>query len=162
MNIENYIEMQYRELISIANIDNEFSDLYSKIQHQRLREILCTLHSNFISLFRTMNERLPTGNLEGHYLADDSRQLIKNIEICLGLYHALKNSKYAFEIEDYYFDLITQCRGFLQSSWGSDIPANMDKITLYYTVPIFTSASTIIVNNTTTDYTFPLQLIGSG
>ncbi|MFP3513827.1 hypothetical protein SB775_30475, partial [Peribacillus sp. SIMBA_075] len=60
MNIENYIEAQYRELLSNSTINAEFSELYSSLEHARLREILATLHFDFISLFRTMNERLPT------------------------------------------------------------------------------------------------------
>lgn len=162
MNIENYIESQYRELIAGGQINPEFADLYATIEHQKLREILTGLHYNYISLFRTMNERLPTNDNGAHFWADPSRQLISSIEITIGLYNALKNTKYAFEIDDYYFDLIKKCRDFLSSSGGSLLPANMSKIELYYTMPIFKSASTINVNNTSNGFTFPLKLIGNG
>lgn len=162
MNIENYIESQYRELIASGPINPEFVDLYSTIEHQKLREILSGLHYNYISLFRTMNERLPTNENGAHFWADPSRQLIKNIEITIGLYNALKSTKYAFEIDDYYFELIRKCRDFLSSSGGSLLPANMPKIDLYYTIPIFKSASTIAVNNTPNGFTFSLKLIGNG
>lgn len=162
MNIENYIESQYRELIKSGQINPEFADLYAVIDHQRLREILTGLHYNYVSLFRTMNERLPTNENGAHFWADPSRQLINSIEITIGLYNTLKNTKYAFEIDDYYFDLIKKCRDFLSSSGGSLLPANMAKVDLYYTMPIFKSASTIIVNNTTNDFAFSLKLIGGG
>lgn len=91
MNIGNYIEAQYRELLSNSAINAEYSELYTGIENARLREILSTLHYDFITLFRTMNERLPTHDNEAHFWADPSRKLIKTIEITLGLYNALKN-----------------------------------------------------------------------
>lgn len=162
MNVENYIESQYRQLISSSQINAEFVDLYLCIEHQRLRDILTALHYNFISLFRTMNERLPTGDNGAHFWADPSRQLINNIEITIGLFNALKSTKYAFEIDDYYYNLIKKCRDFLNSSGGSLLPANTPKVELYYTIPIFKSASTIIVNNTSDGFAFAIRLIGSG
>lgn len=105
MNIENYIETQYRELSS-KGLNSEFSDLYTTINNSKLREIMMTLHYYLISLFRTMNERLPTGEHEAHFWADPSRELIYIIETTLGLFSALKGSKYAFTIDKYYYDLI--------------------------------------------------------
>lgn len=57
MNIENYIESQYRALIASGQTNPEFVDLYATIEHQKLREILTGLHYNFVSLFKIMNER---------------------------------------------------------------------------------------------------------
>ncbi|WP_372814944.1 protein kinase family protein [Paenibacillus sp.] len=163
MNIENYIEAQYRELLSTnSSIDVEFSELYTGIEHTKLHEILATLHQNFISLFRLMNERLPTKDLEAHFWADPSRSLIKTIEITLGLYNALKNTKLAFEINEYYFDLIKKCRDFLSSSGGSTIPSNMDKIDLYYTIPLFTPKSVVTIDHPQTTRSFALKQIGDG
>ena len=61
MNIENQIESHYRELLECSQIDVEYSDLYKQFKDQKLREILMTLHHDLVELFRTMNERLPTG-----------------------------------------------------------------------------------------------------
>lgn len=162
MNIENYIETQYREILSNSSIELEFSELYIDIEHTKLHEILSTLHHNFISLFKMMNDRLPTKELEAHYWADPSRSLIKIIEITLGLYNALKNTKLAFEIDEYYFNLIKKCRSFLSSSYGSSIPSNMDKIELYYTIPLFTSKSIVTIDNSQTTRSFTLKQIGNG
>jgi len=162
MNVENYIESQYRELMSTGTINPEFADLYSGIEHTKLRETLTTLHYHLISLFRTMNERLPTNDLEAHFWAEPSRELIKTIEIAIGLYNALKNTKYAFQIDDYYSDIINKCRGFLSSSGGSRLPVNMAKIDLYYTLPIFIPSSIVSITNPQNNISFSLKQIGSG
>ena len=162
MNIENYIESQYRELSSTSQINAEFSDLYATVEHPKLREILMTLHYDLISLFKTMNERLPSGEDGAHFWADPSRSLISPIEITLGLFNALRNTKYAFDIDEYYFDLIKKCRDFLSSGGGSTIPANMPKIDLYYTIPIFKPTASITVTNNQNGISFELKQIGSG
>lgn len=162
MNIENYIEVQYRELVSNNTINAEFADFYSGIEHIKLKEILTTLHYDLISLFKTMNERLPTNDYEAHFWAEPSRQLIKTIEIALGLYNALKNTKYAFKIDDYYSDIIHKCRNFLNSSGGSRLPVNMEKIELYYTIPVFTSSNIVSMKNSQTNISFSLKQIGDG
>lgn len=161
MNIENFIEAKYREL-KAKGFNDEFSDLYKTVEHGKLREILTTLHYHFTALFKTMNERLPAGEYGAHFWANPSRDLIDIIEITLGLYNALKESKYAFEIDDYYFDLIKKCRGFLNSSGGSTLPANMEKIDLYYVQPIFKIAKDIIVKKTSTEIAYDMKQIGEG
>ena len=40
MNVENYIESQYRELLSCSQINAEYSDLYKSFRNQKLREML--------------------------------------------------------------------------------------------------------------------------
>lgn len=162
MNIENYIETQYRKLLEVSQLNTEFSDLYSSINHVKLREILTTLHYDFTALFRSMNTRLPTGEYGAHFWAHQSRQLISSIEITLGLYNTLKGTQYAFEIDDYYFDIIKKCRDFLSASGGSTLPAHMQQIELYYTIPIFKTSLSITVDNTPAKNSFELKQIGSG
>lgn len=161
MNIENYIEAQYREL-QTKGLNAEFLDLYKNVEYSKLCEIITTLHHYFTSLFRTMNERLPTGEYGNHFWAAPSRELIDIIEITLGLYNVLKGSKYAFEIDDYYFNLIKKCKNFLSSSGGSALPPNMEKIELYYIQPIFIMEKSIIVKKTDTEMVYNLKLIGEG
>lgn len=161
MNIENYIESQYRELVE-KGLNVEFSDLYNSFENVKLREVLTTLHYYFIILFRTMNERLPTGENGAHFWADPSRELISIIEITIGLYNTLKNSKYAFNIDDYYYELIKKCRNFLSSSGGSELPANMQKIDLYYIQPIFKKSQSISVKNKSINMVYDLKQIGEG
>lgn len=162
MNIENYIESQYRELLSCSQINAEYSDLYKSFRNQKLREILMTLHHDLVGLFRTMNERLPTGEHEAHFWAEPSRDLIKRIGIIFSLVSSLKETPLAFQIDPYYLDLLTRCRDFLSSSGGSSLPPNMAKVELYYTLPIFLPLSSITISHKQQDFTFDLKLIGSG
>lgn len=162
MNIENYIESQYRELLSCSQINAEYSDLYKSFRNQKLRKILMTLHHDLVGLFRTMNERLPTGEHEAHFWAEPSRDLIKRIEIIFSLVSSLKETPLAFQIDPYYLDLLTRCRDFLSSSGGSSLPPNMAKVELYYTLPIFLPLSSITISHKQQDFTFDLKLIGSG
>ena len=162
MNIENYIESQYRELLSCSQINAEYSDLYKSFRNQKLREILMTLHHDLVGLFRTMNERLPTGEHEAHFWAEPSRDLIKRIEIIFSLVSSLEETPLAFQIDPYYLDLLTRCRDFLSSSGGSSLPPNMAKVELYYTLPIFLPLSSITISHKQQDFTFDLKLIGSG
>ena len=162
MNIENYIETQYRKLRESSELNAEFADLYSNINHAKLREIFTILHYNFTSLFRSMNTRLPTGVNGAHFWAAESRQLISTIEITLGLFNTLKRTQYSFDIDDYYFDIIKKCRDFLSSSGGSEIPPHMQQIELYYTIPIFKTSLSITVDNTFAKSSFELKQIGSG
>ena len=162
MNIENYIESQYRELLSCSQINVEYSDLYKSFRNQKLREILMTLHHDLVGLFRTMNERLPTGEHEAHFWAEPSRDLIKRIEIIFSLVSSLKATPLAFQIDPYYLELLTRCRDFLSSSGGSSLPPNMAKVELYYTLPIFLPLSSISISHKQQDFTFDLKLIGSG
>lgn len=162
MNIENYLESQYRELLSCSQINAEYADLYKPFDNQKLREILMTLHHDLTGLFRTMNERLPTGEYEAHFWAEPSRDLIKRIEIIFGLVSTLKETPLAFQVDAYYLDLLTQCRDFLSSSGGSKLPTNMAKVELYYTIPIFRPLSSITIAHEQRDFTFDLKLIGSG
>lgn len=162
MNIENYIESQYRELLACSQINAEYSDLYKPFKNQKLREILMTLHHDLVGLFGTMNERLPTGEHEAHFWAEPSRDLIKRIDIIFSLFSSLKGTPLAFQIDSYYLDLLTRCRDFLSSSGGSSLPPHMAKVDLYYTLPIFMPLSSITISRKQQDFTFELKLIGSG
>lgn len=162
MNIDNYIESQYRELLSCSQINAEYADLYKPVKNQKLQEILMTLHHDFIDLFRTMNERLPTGENGAHFWAEPSRALIKRIDIALGLTRTLKETSLAIQIDSYYLKLFTDCLDFLTSSGGSQLPANMKKIELYYTIPIFKPLSSVTISHEQRDFTFSLKLVGTG
>ena len=162
MNIDNYIESQYRELLSCSQINAEYADLYKPVKHQKLQEILMTLHHDFVDLFRTMNERLPTGENGAHFWAGQSRALIKRIDIALGLTRTLKETSLAIQIDSYYLKLFTDCLDFLTSSGGSQLPANMKKVELYYTIPIFKPLSSVTISHEQRDFTFSLKLIGTG
>ena len=95
MNVENCIEAQYRELMECSEPNAEYADLYKAFTHPHLREILTTLHHDLILLFKRMNDRLPTGECEAHFWADESRELIRRLDIINGLFGALKGTPLA-------------------------------------------------------------------
>lgn len=136
----NVIEAQYRKLT--GGISNEYISLYNDVSSEKLKLVFSTLHANLIYLFDKMNLRLPTKDDGNYYWADESRGLIQTIEIIFQLYKSLSGSPFEFEIDPYYKDLFDSCKGFLQQYRGSTIPPHMEKVELYYTIPIF-----ITVNN---------------
>lgn len=109
-----------------------------------------------------MNERLPTNDYPAHFWADPSRDLVRAIEIATGLQRTLRESKYAFTFDPYYAELIKKCNGFLKRSGGSEIPVQMQKVELYYTVPIFIQQNSVIVDSYSEKKNFALKALGSG
>jgi eukaryotic-like serine/threonine-protein kinase len=162
MNIVNYIESQHRELSEKQLIDPEFLGLYESVELESLKVIFASLHKGFQKLFKTMNSRLPTGEHGAHFWADPSRELLFFTEMALGLHRSLKKSVYAFEFEDYYYDLIIKCDSFLSKSGGSTLPPNMEKINLYYTEPIFMVGDSQKIKRDTSEFHAKLKLIGEG
>lgn len=160
MKIENYIETQYRELQPDINI--EYESLYKGIEHIKLKEILSTLHYILLSTYKIMNERLPTIDDTAYFWAEPSRELIRAIEIATGLQRALENSKFAFTFDTYYADLIEKSQGFLSRWRGSTIPEHMDKVELYYTLPIFIMQNSVTVHSLSDKKTLKLKFIGEG
>ena len=160
MNIENYIESRYRDLNT--NINEEHMELYEGINHSKLKVIFSTLHSRFSDLFKSMNSLLPSSDYGAHFWAQPSRELIETIEIAESLQRSLKNTQFAFRFDEYYQKIIEKCNKFLIGSGGSTIPPGMDKVELYYTIPIFIQQNTITINNMESNKTFELNLIGEG
>lgn len=158
--IENYIESQFIEIQSFKNI--EYISLYESIMHEKLKVIFSSLHKQYILLFKSMNTRLPTKNDESYFWAESSRELINIIDITKNLLYGLKDSEYAFFIDEYYFKVICNCEKFLSGSGGSTIPVNTEKITVYYTIPIFTMSSTISIDNLLAKSNYQLKSIGEG
>lgn len=160
MNIENYIESQYRGIYSYLNI--EFIELYKCFGSRELQEIFATIHHLCVENYKLMNQRLPTGEYGNHFWADPSRKLILAINTALGMQRTLKNSKYAFEIVDYYKEVFKKSGEFLSSSGGSQMPPNMEKIEIYYKIPIIIPANTIKIKSGHSEKNIELKLIGEG
>lgn len=161
MDITNFIESQYREIEHITNF--EYINLYKSIQSERLQIILSTLHKEFQTLFKLMNDRLPTKDSEAHFWADPSRELIHIIQITNDLIRELSATPYAFQLDEYYTNLISNCETFLSESGGSALPPNMNKVILYYTKPMFIFDDTVAIKKTKNRVIYQLkQNIGSG
>jgi serine/threonine-protein kinase len=145
MNVENTIEAHYRKLVD--NLNNEYQDLYESIGNERLKVLFSTLHGRVVSLFDSMNQRLPTGDQPSHFWAEPSRELIQTIEIIEDLESSLRNSEFAFVIDEYYRERLTFCKTFLIKNGGSSIPPNTEKMKLYFRISIFNPQSSIVIES---------------
>lgn len=133
--IENTIENVYKEVED--NLNDEFIGLYAEFNNFKMQMIFSTIHYELINLFKAMNTRLPTDDNGGHYWAEQSRELLKCIDLIHSLKNGLRNTIYDFSIDSYYESILNICKTFLAQTYGSAIPPHMEKIELYYTIPIF-------------------------
>lgn len=162
MNLENYIESQYREIKPFQNY--EYIDLYKTFESKKMQEILATVHFLFTSNYKRMNERLPTKDYGAHFWAEESRNLLLAINTIRGMQRTLKNTAFAFELDSYYEQIVTLSEQFLSASGGSEIPPHTEKVQLYYTMPIFINKNSIELGNDENQcHNFAdLKLIGEG
>ena len=138
LDIENFIEGQYRRYISNGVEPNlEYIALYDGITDERLKTLFSAMHADSIYLFDRMNSRLPTGDDTQYYWADESRGVIKLIDVATTLRDELKDTELSFHIDEYYDDVFIQCSQWLEQYRGSLIPAHTEKIKLYYRKPLF-------------------------
>lgn len=144
--IENAI-VSILDEIDYLEIHPKNSDIYSDIEHEHLKNLFIKLHSNISESLKLMNSRLPTTDAIAHFWANPSRTLIKCIETSEFLYHKLKNTHMPIQIDDYYVKIFKQCEEFLSMSGGSTIPPGVEKIEIYYKIPIFSLASSINIKS---------------
>lgn len=144
MDILNYIEGKYREIKPYENI--EFCNLYSWVKQDELKTIFSTVHHLIVENYSRMNDRLPTKEYTAHFWAENSRQLLLAIETIQGLSRVLIGSEYAFNIAPYYSEIIEKSEKFLSNSGGSVIPPYMEKVEIYYKVPIFISGNLVDIS----------------
>lgn len=159
--VDNHIESQYRLLGDRINI--EFLDMYQSFSSKKLQEIFSTIHHLFVFNYSAMNERLPTGDYENHYWADNSRELILAIEVLESLERVLKATKDAFTIDSYYKQVIQKSKEFLVKSGGSAIPPHMEKVDIYWKIPILRKKDIVELGENSYEHQYAdLQQIGSG
>ncbi|WP_049382288.1 hypothetical protein [Staphylococcus hominis] len=125
--IENTIAYLLEE-VDYITFESKYSNLYEEVENQELKLIFLKLHSSICESFKLMNQRLPTHNNSNHFWAEDSRILLKSLEVLDELYKESKDTKYSFIIDDYYYKTIKKCKEFLCKSGGSTIPPNMKKL----------------------------------
>lgn len=161
MNIENYLEGKYRELGGYINTD--YLDLYNTFTNTRLQVILSTIHNIFINNYEAMNTRLPTTDSTEYFWANNSRELLLAIDILQNLEKILSQTENAFIIDEYYQGVIKLSSSFLQQYRGSQIPAGIDKIEIYYTIPIVRKKDAVtIASEGTETRNANLVFVGSG
>lgn len=140
--IENTIAYLLEEVDDIT-FETKYSNLYEEVENQELKLLFLKLHSSICESFKLMNQRLPTHNNGNHFWAEDSRILLKSLEVLDELYEESKDTKYSFIIDDYYYKTIKKCKEFLCKSGGSTIPPNMKKIKIYLKKKIFYFRDTV-------------------
>lgn len=135
LKIENAIETKYRELE--IHLTSEYVSLYRDFPDVKLPKIFSTLHNLLIQNYDKMNHLLPTGDIPKHFWADNSRALLFVYSTIDFLQQLLENTKCSFQLDSYYQTIFEQSKKFLSQSGGSQIPPQMNKIELYYKIPIF-------------------------
>ena len=137
---ENIISMEEQRIIQdlLSVIDNantkRLDELYINLENKDLARIFSIFHGDLNVLMREMNSRARGSR---HFLADDSRMLIRIIDQIFELQHNLKDSIFSFEVDDHYLNFLRTTESFLQSSLGSTIPKDYKKYTLENYKPVF-------------------------
>ena len=136
------VAIQMKHLEECADENHEYGHLYEPFPNDSVRTILATLHHAFVELYQRMNTRLPATAQE-HYWADESRRLIRCIDVAYSLQSTLVGTADAFVVDENYDELFKRCREFLKESGGSEIPVGMQRVEIYYDSPIFMRELTI-------------------
>lgn len=161
MNIENEIEKIIR---SIGDLNvSEYGSLYKFFNDSKLEGIFATIHYRLVDLFVLMNTRLPvTENSNQHFWANESRELKDTIRLVNKLKRILDQTKHSFKINEYYNQLFEKCSEFLVDYGGSTMPMGLEKVDIYYKIPIFSLSNSIVLKSYPSKINANLQLIGEG
>lgn len=154
--IEVFIEQEANS-IPVNNISeiNKFLPYYKNIINDNLAYLFAYFHFKLNNLLEFLYYKI---DVNRHYNADSSRELLSIINNEKNLYNELKNSSYSFYIDETYLNIINLCEPFLSQSGGSAIPEDFNKISLIKARPIFYLNSTVNIKNLQID----LKLIGEG
>lgn len=147
-----------KELREHGSLTQEYENLYYWAESAQLRLLLSTVHRDLMSLLGVLNVKR---NSTKHYPAEDSRQLIRCIDMLRNLCSISQQTETPIQFESYYDGVLKNCRTFLQSSYGSDIPLQMEEVVLYYTMPVLTPATNLSVSRSTLTNA-SLTLVGRG
>ena len=133
-------------------------DLYENIANEYQKKLFAILHQEFNRLFKFMYSK---GN--GHFNAEESRELIAYIQLYEDMQYVLKNTELAFSINEEYRKFIMECKKFLVASGGSEIPRDLERITILEYEPIFFTSRMVSVKRKNDDEnSYQMKLIGEG
>lgn len=155
--IEVYIQRKSNEYLTDENIENikNFSLFYNNISSPELANIFGYFHNKFNELFKFLNEK---NNINNHYNAHESRELLRLINELEAFQRELNNSKFSFIVKSEYQKYIKDCRTFLVGSGGSPIPENFESMKIIESQPIFKINTSISIKNNIVN----LKIIGEG
>jgi len=133
---EIFLQNKANEKINEETIEftKEYLPFYSDVNNNNLAYLFAYFHYKLNSLFQFMNDKT---NVNHHYNADASRELISLISSQKQLSRELKSSEYAFTINENYSTTMDICNNFLEGSGGSAIPDDFKQIDIIEAMPIF-------------------------
>lgn len=149
-NFINFNDINFEAKQQYINIYNEYD--------KNISPYFIYFHQELDELLKYMNNRVSNG----HYTANESRELIYVIEQINELQISLKNTKYSFTLDTDYKKCIDFCYTFLSSSGGSKIPKKYKKITLKKYEPIFIINEELVINKHKSLKNINLKLKGNG
>ena len=155
INIEYFLDKKVAEIQRDEFIDT--SNLYDDVADDRLRYIFSVLHYEFNRLIKFMYSKK-----NFHFNANESRELLKYIKVYKETKEVLKNTGNSFELDQDYDSFLRECGKFLQSSCGSEIPEDLQKIELKEYEPIFSFVEQVEIQTPTEKLQYSLKLIGAG
>lgn len=158
IDINYFINLKYEENKIIGAVKT--IDLYANIKNEKLRSLFAVMHQNLNGLLSFMYDK---NQSNGHFNAEPSRELISLIKLEEDMEYVLKNSEYAFTMNEDYKRLLTACSGFLVNSGGSSIPSDIEEIDLVEYEPIFNLSTQVSVpNKSNSASNYPIKFIGEG
>lgn len=160
MDLEFYLKDQINKLIEYnGDRTSRYEELYSFVKNENLKILFAKIHENLNSLFEFLYAK---SRSNGHYNANESRELIAIINQLKDMKYYLKGTKFSFSINEDYEKLLIVCDEFLLESGGSQIPKKLPKIRIIEYDPIFHLNRVIEVPIKNDSYKYALKFIGSG
>jgi eukaryotic-like serine/threonine-protein kinase len=158
--INEYISKEISKYSSeLQDIDVRLKiSLYECFLKDDLIQLFSYYHFFINNLFQFINSRISNGTITAQQ-SRDLINLISNIEKLEGI---LSNSEVSFELDTYYSDIISKCKGFLRDRNGSDIPSNFDKIKIIEGKPIFLPVNSILIQRNQDRSKYLKKVIGDG
>lgn len=133
-----------------------YIDLYSNVD-EKISMYFIYFHQNLNNLLQFMNSRGP----KSHYTANESRFLLSLIGQIKEFQQTLNNTKYKFLIDEEYLKWMNYCELFLETSGGSTIPSDYERVSLKRFDPIFFLDNNSLVSENIS-FTFKIRPVGAG
>lgn len=157
---EKYLDTALRIKLNELNEEEskKYIGFYDNIHNENLKRILSIYHNKLNSLFEYLNSRL----INGHFTAQESRELISVIQEVENLKIKLRGTSLEFDIDGYYLEISLQCKRFLQSSGGSPIPDDFKVIEIIDLGPAFFLKQKVNIKNSQGNISYKIKPIGGG
>lgn len=130
IDVENTISNILDEINHIE-VNDKYFKVYEDVKNEELKILFSALHHILTEEFKLMNHKLPANDSDEYFWAENSRNLISCIDNIEQLYNSLNNTSLSFKIDNYYKNILEDCKVFLRKYKGSTIPKGMKKINIY-------------------------------